>query len=117
MRFRCDERAFGKRQALPFVGAPRLQVEGLTGANARRTVAAEERRMPANTAVESRPGEEAPQVGQPALSSARKRLDDQIAWYDSNSRRNQRWFKTLKICQIVVAAAIPVAAAMSAPCG
>ncbi len=71
--------------------------------------------MPANTSVESRPGEEAPPVGQPALSPAQQRLEDQIAWYDSKSRHNQLWFKTVKICQIVVAAAIPVAAAASAP--
>lgn len=68
--------------------------------------------MPANTSVESRPGEEALKL---ALSAAQQRLEDQIAWYDSRSRQNQRWFKALKICQIVVAAAIPVAAAMSAP--
>jgi len=71
--------------------------------------------MPANTAIESRPGEEAPKVAQPALSPAQKRLDDQIAWYDSKSQQNQHWFKALKVCQIVVAAAIPVAAAASAP--
>lgn len=71
--------------------------------------------MPANTAVESRPGEEAPKIGQPALSPAQKRLEDQIAWYDLKSQHNQRWFKALKICQIVVAAAIPVGAAASAP--
>jgi hypothetical protein len=71
--------------------------------------------MLANTAVESRPGEEAPKVGQPVLSPAQKRLEDQIAWYDSKSQHNQRWFKAVKICQIVVAAAIPVAAAASAP--
>lgn len=70
--------------------------------------------MPANTSVESRPGEEAPKL---ALSAAQQRLEDEIAWYDSRSRQNQRWFKALKICQIVVAAAIPVAAAMSAPFG
>jgi hypothetical protein len=43
------------------------------------------------------------------------RLQDQIAWYDAKSQLNQRWFKVLKVCQIVVAAAIPVAAAASAP--
>ena len=43
------------------------------------------------------------------------RLEDQIAWYDAKSQYNQRWFKRLKICQIVTAAAIPVAAAASAP--
>jgi hypothetical protein len=40
---------------------------------------------------------------------------DQIAWYDGKSQYNQRWFKRLKICQIVTAAAIPVAAGVSAP--
>jgi hypothetical protein len=43
------------------------------------------------------------------------RLEDQIAWYDAKSQENQLRFKQLKICQIVVAAAIPVAAAASAP--
>lgn len=46
---------------------------------------------------------------------ARARVRDQIAWYDAKSRLNQRWFKALKICQIVTAAAIPVAAGVSAP--
>jgi hypothetical protein len=48
-------------------------------------------------------------------SPAWARLQDQIAWYDAKSQLNQRWFKVLKVCQIVVAAAIPVAAAASAP--
>ena len=43
------------------------------------------------------------------------RLEDQIAWYDRKSQQNQRRFKQLKVCQIVIAAAIPVAAAASAP--
>jgi Protein of unknown function (DUF4231) len=43
------------------------------------------------------------------------RLQNQLAWYDAKSRLNQRWFKRLKVCQIVVAAAIPVAAATPAP--
>ncbi len=42
-------------------------------------------------------------------------LEEQIAWYDAKSERNQRRFKQLKVCQIVLAAAIPVAAAASAP--
>lgn len=45
------------------------------------------------------------QNGSPAWA----RLEDQIAWYDTKSQYNQRWFKGLKILQIVVAAAIPVA--------
>ena len=42
-------------------------------------------------------------------------LDGQIAWYDAKAQHNQRRFKQLKVCQIVIAAAIPVAAAASAP--
>jgi hypothetical protein len=48
-------------------------------------------------------------------SPARARLEDQIAWYDAKSQLNQRWFKWLKVCQIVTAAAIPVAAAAGSP--
>ena len=48
-------------------------------------------------------------------SPARTRVRDQIEWYDRKSQLNQRWFKRLKICQIVTAAAIPVAASVSAP--
>lgn len=48
-------------------------------------------------------------------SPAWARLQDQIAWYDRKSQANQSRFKLLKICQIVTAAAIPVAAGVSAP--
>jgi Protein of unknown function (DUF4231) len=48
-------------------------------------------------------------------SPAEARVRDQITWYDEKSQANQRWFKGLKICQIVTAAAIPVAAGVSAP--
>lgn len=40
------------------------------------------------------------------------RLEDQIAWYEAKSQKNQRRFKELKVCQIVVAAVIPVLAAV-----
>src|SRR3954453_22767341 len=40
-----------------------------------------------------------------------ERLETQIAWYDKKSNQNQRWFKRLKVAQIVTAAAIPVGAA------
>lgn len=43
------------------------------------------------------------------------RLEDQIVWYDSHSLHNQHWFKGLKLVQILVAAAIPVAAGLDAP--
>jgi hypothetical protein len=36
------------------------------------------------------------------------RLEDQIAWYDANSTRNQRAFKRLKYIEIAAAATIPV---------
>jgi hypothetical protein len=72
--------------------------------------------MTANTAIESPLGDKPPEEERrPILSPAQQRLEDQIAWYDDRSRQNQRWFKALKVCQIVVAAAIPVAAAASAP--
>lgn len=51
----------------------------------------------------------------PAESPALLRVRDQIAWYDGKSQLNQRWFKRLKVCQIVTAAAIPVGASLSAP--
>jgi hypothetical protein len=51
----------------------------------------------------------------PPPSAAQARLEDQIGWYDRKSRHNQRWFKRLKVCQLVAAAGIPVAAGASAP--
>lgn len=48
-------------------------------------------------------------------SAAWQRLESQIAWYDGKSGHSQRWFKGLKVMQIVTAAAIPVAAGASAP--
>jgi hypothetical protein len=50
----------------------------------------------------------------PNDSPAQARLEDQIAWYDKKSQHNQRWFKRLKVGQLVTAAAIPVAAAENA---
>jgi uncharacterized protein DUF4231 len=50
----------------------------------------------------------------PAASPAQARLEDQIAWYDSKAELNQAWFKGLKVCQLVTAAAIPVAAGVDA---
>lgn len=48
-------------------------------------------------------------------SPAWERLQDQIAWYGKKSQVNQKRFKLFKVCQIVTAAAIPVAAGVSAP--
>lgn len=49
------------------------------------------------------------------MESPTERVEDQIAWYDAKSQFNQRRFKALKVCQIVTAAAIPVAASVTAP--
>jgi Protein of unknown function (DUF4231) len=51
----------------------------------------------------------------PPASPAQARVEEQIAWYDRKSQYSQRWFKRLKICQMVTAAAIPFAASISAP--
>lgn len=60
-------------------------------------------------------GTRGPDGAAPDESPAQARLEDQIAWYDRKSQSNQAWFKRLKMCQIVTAAAIPVAAGASAP--
>jgi hypothetical protein len=36
------------------------------------------------------------------------RLDDQIDWYDKKSQWNQKWYKWLRIFEIVAASAIPL---------
>jgi len=66
-------------------------------------------------ALETPPPEWGGDAIAPSASLVKARLEDQIAWYDAKSQRNQRRFKELKVCQIVTAAAIPVAAAASAP--
>jgi hypothetical protein len=50
-----------------------------------------------------------------AASPTWLRLEDQIEWYDRVAASNQRWFKWLKVVQIVAAAAVPVVAALAAP--
>jgi hypothetical protein len=45
------------------------------------------------------------------------RLEDQLAWYEEKSTHHKRWFQSLKVCQIVVAAAIPAVAAAGASAG
>src|ERR1700738_3410652 len=43
------------------------------------------------------------------------RLEDQIAWYDCRSLRNQRTYKRIKVIEILAAAMIPFIAALSIP--
>jgi hypothetical protein len=44
-----------------------------------------------------------------------QRLEEQIAWYDTKSSSNRRWFKRLKMMEIVAAALIPFLAASRIP--
>jgi hypothetical protein len=53
--------------------------------------------------------------GTPPAHPAEARLEEQLRWYDHKSQVDQRWYKGLKICQIVTAAAIPFAASISVP--
>jgi hypothetical protein len=46
-------------------------------------------------------------------SPAWQRLENQISWYGRKSAYNQRQFKLVKVCQIVVAALVPVLAAIA----
>jgi Protein of unknown function (DUF4231) len=46
-------------------------------------------------------------------SPAWQRLETQISWYDRKSAYNQRQFKAFKVSQIVVAALVPVLAAIA----
>ena len=43
-----------------------------------------------------------------------QRLKDQINWYDNKSQFNQKWFKRLRILEIVSAALIPFLAGIGA---
>ena len=42
-----------------------------------------------------------------------KRLEEQIDWYDKKSAFNQRWFKRIKIIELIAAALIPLLAGLS----
>jgi hypothetical protein len=44
------------------------------------------------------------------------RLDEQIDWYDRKSRHAQRWFKRIKVTEILAAAIIPFLAGITLPC-
>jgi hypothetical protein len=50
-----------------------------------------------------------------AATTTWDRLEDELAWYDAKSRECQSLFKRCKLLQIVIAAAVPVLAALSQP--
>ena len=37
----------------------------------------------------------------------KERLDDQLEWYSKKSQLNQKWFKRLRLVEIISAAIIP----------
>jgi Protein of unknown function (DUF4231) len=47
--------------------------------------------------------------------TTRDRLEDQIGWYDKKSRSAQRWYKTLKLIQVLITALIPLASVLPVP--
>jgi hypothetical protein len=51
----------------------------------------------------------------PEIDPIMKRLEDQIAWYDRKSMTNQRYFKGIKMVEIVAAAMIPFLSASGLP--
>jgi hypothetical protein len=46
-----------------------------------------------------------------------ERLEEQLVWYESKSAHHKLWYQSLKVAQIVVAAAIPAVAAAGASAG
>jgi hypothetical protein len=44
------------------------------------------------------------------VNLAFERLEDQLSWYDTKSMENQKWYKRLKVAEIIAAAIIPFAA-------
>jgi hypothetical protein len=42
----------------------------------------------------------------------KERLDDQMKWYDKKSQSNQKWFKRLRLLEIMSAALIPFLSGM-----
>jgi hypothetical protein len=51
----------------------------------------------------------------PEIDPIMERLEDQIGWYDRKSMTNQRYFRRIKMVEIVAAAMIPLMSAFSFP--
>ncbi len=54
---------------------------------------------------------------QPPTGPAWERLEDQLNWYEAKSRHHVTWYQSLKVAQIVIAAAIPASVAAGASAG
>jgi hypothetical protein len=53
-------------------------------------------------------------ASRPADDPTWNRLEDQIAWYEDKSGASQRWYKRVKVVELVIAAAVPPLAGLEA---
>ncbi len=52
-------------------------------------------------------------VNPPGLEErVQTRLIEELGWYDARARKNQRWYRVIKILQLIAAALVPVMAGM-----
>lgn len=59
----------------------------------------------------SDPGRRLEAVDTPGLEErVQARLAEELRWYDARARQNQRWYRAIKIVQLVAAALVPVMA-------
>ena len=67
---------------------------------------------PGETPGSARPAEAVPA---PPDDPTWNRLEDQLTWYSTSSRKNQRYYKWLKLLEIAIAASLPVVTAVHSP--
>jgi hypothetical protein len=54
-------------------------------------------------------------VNPPGLEErVQARLAEELAWYDTRARKNQRWYRAIKVLQLIAAALVPVMAGIGA---
>ena len=59
----------------------------------------------------SDPNQRLEPVNAPGLEEqVRGRLAEELRWYDARARENQRWYRAIKVVQLVAAALVPVMA-------
>jgi hypothetical protein len=59
----------------------------------------------------SDPGRRLETVNAPGLEErVQTRLAEELAWYDARARKSQRWYRAIKILQLIAAALVPVMA-------
>jgi hypothetical protein len=52
-------------------------------------------------------------VNTPGLEErVQARLAEELGWYDARARKNQRWYRAIKVLQLIAAALVPVMAGM-----